>query len=555
MSTALDSNIAALLAILKPSIADHLTAECDCCISDQRSAEQWLEKLSPSNHADNAIELYRLMPSIVKHNCDGKTKIAILDSLAPTVIKTTECLLQNRLNQNTAKAISLGQALLRQLFEGYRLTLFQLGQSLEKSALYQNHDTVRVIAQSIVNAGSLLARIQLNSLSHYLQQPTFFWHQLHSLYLLSEQLGTATTELPNNLGSKTSIAKLYIKILLFSCTRPHHFSRHELRTVYTQLDFWSSYAELRRGGVPGLFSIDPSSNQGAVYSDESKKQPGHLILDTSQLVAFLNQIMTDNSDTLFSDRVSRRVIRDLIQQWGEKRKRRETHIKDHAQVSLTQGFGATLCMLSKTDSFADFLRLCGEQAPLKEYEGNGTMRADDAWGTLFERVDRHPDEPVIYMPPGKRGPRLKVLRALRINVSLNGACVELSDKNVQLQPCELIAVHTAGSNKWTVGIIRWKQISPSLYTSCGLQFPARHCAPAAVRITLRGADAGYQYLQAVLLSPKRDLSEGVTLLCQPLRYTKNSKITIITPLQQTYAVLEQELETTEHLSHFKITFC
>ena len=99
MSTALDSNIAALLAILKPSIADHLTAECDCCISDQRSAEQWLEKLSPSNHADNAIELYRLMPSIVKHNCDGKTKIAILDSLAPTVIKTTECLLQNRLNQ------------------------------------------------------------------------------------------------------------------------------------------------------------------------------------------------------------------------------------------------------------------------------------------------------------------------------------------------------------------------------------------------------------------------------------------------------------------------
>ena len=185
----------------------------------------------------------------------AKRRSQFSTALAPTVIKTTECLLQNRLNQNTAKAISLGQALLRQLFEGYRLTLFQLGQSLEKSALYQNHDTVRVIAQSIVNAGSLLARIQLNSLSHYLQQPTFFWHQLHSLYLLSEQLGTATTELPNNLGSKTSIAKLYIKILLFSCTRPHHFSRHELRTVYTQLDFWSSYAELRRGGVPGLFSL------------------------------------------------------------------------------------------------------------------------------------------------------------------------------------------------------------------------------------------------------------------------------------------------------------
>jgi len=62
-------------------------------------------------------------------------------------------------------------------------------------------------------------------------------------------------------------------------------------------------------------------------------------------------------------------------------------------------------------------------------------------------------------------------------------------------------------------------------------------------------------MQAILLSQKRDLSEGVTLLCPPLRYTKDAKIFIVTPMQQSEATLEKELETTEHLSHFKIVFC
>jgi hypothetical protein len=105
------------------------------------------------------------------------------------------------------------------------------------------------------------------------------------------------------------------------------------------------------------------------------------------------------------------------------------------------------------------------------------------------------------------------------------------------------------------GIVRWKNISPSLYSICGVQFPARHCAPAAIRIQPRGPDSEYQFMQAVLLSQKRDLSDGVTLLCPPLRYTKNTKIFIITPLQQSYAILKEELETTEHLSHFRIAFC
>ena len=553
MSPASNNNIAVLLSILKPSIADNLATDTDGQVLDQASAEQFVDNLSATNYANNSIELYRILPAIIKSDNPPKIKMAILDCLNPAVIRSTEGLLQNPLNQSTAKAISLGQSLVRRLFEGYKLVIYQLGDELPinpKQTSKSGH-----LAQCILAACNLLARIQLNSFSHYLQQPSYFWRELHALYLLAEQLGVAGKDISDNIGINTSIKKTYIKLLLFSSTRPHHFSNYELRFVYSELEFWSSLAELNRGNAKGLFAVDPSTNQGTVYAEDGDRLPCNILLDTSHLVSYLKGIISDKSDTLFSDRVSRRVIGDLIKQWGEKIKRRETHIKDQAQLSLTQGFTATICMLSKTDSFDNFLRLCGQQPPIKNHRGNGIKRVDDVWGTAFEKFDSHPDDPVIYMPTRTKNSTLKVIQALRKNVSLNGACIELNDKKVQLKPGELIAVRTREANRWMAGIVRWKNISPSLYSICGVQFPARHCAPAAIRIKARGPDSEYQFMQAVLLSQKRDLSEGVTLLCPPLRYTKNTKIFIITPLQQSYAILKEELETTEHLSHFRIAFC
>ncbi len=553
MSPALNNNIAALLSILKPSIADNLTTKIDAQIPDQAAAEQFIKSLSATNYANNSMALYRVLPSVIGSDNPPNIKIAILDSLNPAIIRSTEGLLQNQLNQSTAKAISLGQSLVRRLFEGYKLVIYQLGGELPESPKQTSQSAQ--LAQCILAACHLLARIQLNSLSHYLQQPSFYWRELHALYLLAEQLGVASKDIPNNLGINSSIKKVYIKLLLFSSTRPHHFSNYELRFVYSELEFWSSLAELRRGNTKGLFSVDPSSNHGTVYADEGDGHQGNIILDTSHLVSFLKGVISDNSDTLFSDRVSRRVIGDLIKQWGQKLKRRETHIKDQAQLSVTQGFTATLCMLSKTNSFDNFLRLCGQQPATKQHQGPSIKRVDDVWGSVFEKLDSHPDDPIIYMPTGSKNSKLKVIQALRKNVSLNGACIELNDKRVQLQPGELIAVRTRDANKWMAGIVRWKNISPSLYSICGVQFPARHCAPSALRIRPRGPDSEYQFMQAILLSQKRDLSEGVSLLCPPLRYTKNAKVFVITPLQQSYAILEEELETTEHLSHFKIAFC
>ena len=549
-SVSLD-NISALLDIIKPDIADQLLNDASFSLRDKASTEQWISNLSASNYTNNSIELYRALPIATKLDIDPNIKLDILDSLTPTVIRSTECLLQSQLNQETAKAISLGQALIRQIYEGYKLVIFQLG----NQANITSDANISALAKSILSACNVLAKIQLNSLSHYLQQPSFFWREIHALHLLAQQLDIADLDIPNPMGINTSISKVYLKLLLFNCTRPNHFSNYELRFVYTELDFWSSLAELHRGNKGGLFAIDPSSDRGAVYTDEIEQRPGNIILDTFNLVKFLNSILVENNDTLFSDRISRRVIKDLIRQWGEKIKRQETHIRDHAEVTITRGFTSIICMLSRTDSFENFLLLCGQKPSAPDTGVRGINRTDDVWGTSFEPIDSHPGDPVIYTPVRNNKIKLLLIRGIRTDISLNGACIELVDDKNELQPGEPIAVRTKGSAKWVAGIIRWKHISPSLSTVCGLQFPARNCTPAAIRGNPREGQADRQFLQAIILSKKKDLGSEATLLCPPLRYTKGSKIYLLTPQRPMAAILGEELETTEHLSHFKITFC
>ena len=130
MSPASNHNIAALLSILKPSIADNLAADINQRIRSKASAEQFINNLSATNYANNAMELYRIPPSAIGSNNPPEIKMAILDSLNPAIIRSTEGLLQNPLNQSTAKAISLGQSLVRRLFEGYKLVIYQLGGEL-----------------------------------------------------------------------------------------------------------------------------------------------------------------------------------------------------------------------------------------------------------------------------------------------------------------------------------------------------------------------------------------------------------------------------------------
>ena len=161
-------NISALLDIIRPGIAAELVSNQNFPLRDKASTEQWIGNLSPNN-TSSAKELYGLLPVAIKLDIDPISKMEILESLTPTVIRSTECLLQTPLNQETAKAISLGQALTRQLYEGYKLVIYQLG----KAENLNHKKLIDALSKSILNACNVLAKMQLNSSSHYLQQPTF----------------------------------------------------------------------------------------------------------------------------------------------------------------------------------------------------------------------------------------------------------------------------------------------------------------------------------------------------------------------------------------------
>ena len=165
-------------------------------------------------------------------------------------------------------------------------------------------------------------------------------------------------------------------------------------------------------------------------------------------------------------------------------------------------------MLAATESFDAFLELCGQPANKQPLTVDRTPKS---------LAGSNLDDPVLFAGPYKKTSKINPLQGLRINTSLNGACVELMEDQTAMQPGKTIALQTNTSQRWTAGIVRWKQITPSLNVICGIQFPAKYSAAAAIRSFKRGG-----------------------------------KIQRLTASHQYSAILLEELETTEHLSHFKI---
>ncbi len=504
-------------------------------IDTEQTAQQWIADRPEQTSVQAAIDLYQALPQIIDLDIDANSKLTIFEAIYPQLIQCTDRLLNTQLNQNTAKAVSLGQALTRHIYRGYKSLVIKLGR--------EEHSGSQQLNQCILRSCQLLAQIQRNSLTHYMARPSYFWRDLHGLYLLACELQIEHHKNHRN-ESSGSIHNIYLKLLLINCTRPNHFSNYELNYIYTELDFWSSMTDLRRGSRGGLFVIDTSSNQGPVYSDNTAQKPNHFILDTFNLVKFLNNSLLEKSNhNLFSDRISRRVLVDLARQWGEKIIRRETHILDQAKVNLACGLNSTVCMLAKTESFDAFLKLCGQPT------NDQPLTVDRTPKSL---AGRNLDDPIVFVGPSTKPIKVNPLQGLRINTSLNGACIELMEDQAAMQPGKTIALQTSTNQRWTAGIVRWKQITPSLNVICGIQFPAKYSAAAAIRSFKRSDNANGEFMQAIILSRSSDFTQETSLLCPALRYQRGGKIQLLTASQQYSAILLEELETTEHLSHFKI---
>lgn len=523
------------------------------------SAEEWINKLPSTNPVSTAVELYKALPQLTGLAIDPKLKRELLDIFFPVVLSCSRHLLRNPLNKESAKAVSLSQALLKQLYEGYKLLVYDFGNVMRKS---DEQEDRQQLAESVHHAIHLLSHLQLNSLGLYLGQPRFLWRDLHTLYQIACKLEVQDDVIAAREMQDASIHRLYVKLLLLSCARPNHFSRHELNFVFQELDFWSSLATLEPGSKGALFLVDPGSDMPPVYLDEATSTEGAYTLDTSALVEFLNNIVEGKSDkNLFSDRISRRVIKDLTQQWGVKLQRKHTHIKDNAKVMLAFGLTSSVCMLSKTDSFEQFLHLCGQKN--RDSEAVKAARSGDSsdvWSDAFDAArgqSVNPSDPIVYTPGEKKAAaRLVLMRGIRVNTSLNGACVEILDDHGEMaQPGAAISVRAKGSNDWSAGIVRWKHVTPTLNTVCGIHFPSKVTVPAAIRGYTRDRTGDQRFLKAVLFAKNEDLNSDLSLICAPLRFKAGAKITVLTLHKKFNVLLSEEVETTEHLAHFRVELC
>ena len=549
--TAKQQQLSELLDQLKPRVLQNTT---EFPLRDRSSASEWVNGLPQRNTAATAVELYKALPKIIGLDVEPAIKKEIWDILYPVSLRCTQALMHSHLTPSSAKAISLGQAILKQTYEGWKLLAYQFqkpGGDLESVAL------------CLQRACYSLSQIQINSLSLYLQQPAYLWEDLHKIYRIAELLEIENKVIEDDITARNSIKNLYIKLNMLACTRPNKFSSFELKYIFSELDYWVSLISINRSAKGALFAIENESIGAPRYADEASSNDETLYLHTGELVEHLNKMLSDQTeDKAFTSRAAQRIIKQLILQWGTKITRKETHLKDKAKVTIAPGIKGTMCALAKTDSFEKFLHLCGEVNKDATAVKNASESAQkhDAWESAFDidrHQDKHLDAPIIYSKEEEKKPKpITLLRGVRNNTSINGSCIELIRENGHLvTPGELAAVNSRGSNEWQVGIIRWKHVTPSLNVTCGMQFPGKNAIPVAVRAFSRGKQTDIRYFPAILFTKGLEEKNEATLICQPLTFKVGSKLQVLSLRAKYLITLEEELESTEDLAHFRVIRC
>ena len=138
-----DKHLSVLLEKINPtaeptaSVSSATSAQNGLNVDSSSSAQLWITELKAASTSQKAVELYKSLPQIISPDIDPNSKFTILEILYPEVTHCTAELLSNQLSQDTAKAVSLGQALSRHTYQGYKSLAHQLSRQLDLPELEQ----------------------------------------------------------------------------------------------------------------------------------------------------------------------------------------------------------------------------------------------------------------------------------------------------------------------------------------------------------------------------------------------------------------------------------
>lgn len=522
------------------------------CPTSLEGLESFLADLPRTNIAEVLNLLYRAIPQVAGLKLDPAAKMAMLDLLRPEIFEYSGRLTTKlALNEKNTRQVSLSLALLKNLAMGYK----SVAVALVSAGPQQNQP----LALSLNAAITVLSKMLIICWQCFFNPPRNLWLELHSLYLLARH---RDIESLTPLSSQTiAIPALsprvpYLKIVLAAAADPARFTPQDLKLLLLFLDHSAHLATIADTDPPGLFTIDPDRDQGPILTTKlNRAKPGYLHLHSQELAQYLRQYRGDVGMVSLPPR----LIRQVSRYWSMDVVREDEHVEDGAPVSAIFGLNRLHRLLTKTRNIEEYVGK--SQLVSFNRHKHETGQESDAWqdtpdsperqhGTWLRPSQSNPDEPITFVSQREK---LEVepqpeYSAVRTNLSRRGACIELSSPPDNLTPGELVGIKASDANQWRIGIVRWTRITPRLSRLVGIEFITKNIAPCAVALS-RESGLTSAYFPGLML---QNSDKSRELLLPSMPFTEHAQVTILTTKAKGSAMLVQSIESTFHLSIFRL---
>ena len=550
---------------------------------DPSSVGEWVSKLPMANVPEATGQVRQAAFEIARLKTDWPTRMALLETIRPTVLYLT-----TRLDRNVGGTgaqetnVRLAQRLQTNLCSGY------IGVVLSAtSAARKNRKALGVASLAIHRAISDLSRTLLRTLQFYVTPADRFWFKLNALYRLAEQLGIDADKHPDSDSDASpdlSIAGTYLRALLLAMARPYQLRPHQLSSVFHMLGNWVPMVSLSPADDKDLHLVALDSDQGPGHADRFEQTADTRGIRSEVLVYELQAAGrgADNSLNVPKD-VDAKLLEHLADSWDKPKPRTFGRADASDAMKVCVGLSAIHYYLSEGTRFSELLPRAGgapaQKNPFFEkdvkFVPNEVERHRDVWAEAPDAGGKIPQNPFIENPEvaifnagrdqkqgtesharerqhggaDEAGERYECYDATTMDTSPGGYRLRWNQPfPPNVQSGELVALKEISEQNWCLAVARWLRQDAS-GAFMGIQLVAPQATPVAIRV-IQTKGGQTQFHRAFLLPNLKAMAQPASLITPTAPFQTGQKILLIKDGTQTTAQLGDCLLKTESFNQF-----
>jgi hypothetical protein len=541
------------------------------------AVKKWLETLPKTNLGQTTRFLYNALTELNRVRLKPSLRAQLLDALRPAIYFAGEGLRRHYLNQplqlaeQPLKVTRLAHVLREQLAIGYTLTAVQLTALGQGNGLGPTQLNLAV-ATALHRALTEHSRNLLRDLLLYRTPHPGCWLTLHQLCKFARDCNLLGSVVADPQAGASSIEHAYLRALLIGSARTNQLRQENIDSVFARALGWASATNLDEIERSAL-AINDNNDDGPIYCEyvDASSAPGWRGFNTAQLVRELTQQREAAEAEVPDDpQLPPELLAHLIQAWSSPGTREFLRTPASDQVEISVGLTATHHFAA---GGADFQLLLGHghqrlalkdenpflksrtSAPLKQTTPRDVWNSPyapraGALNVSLEIIEYKTREEHQRASAAKGHEKFRSEAANRVNISPGGLCITWPPHSkVLLRTGEIVGVHESALKSWSIGVIRWKQLSeggPRL----GIELLSPNGLPYGARpINKTGPQGDYQ--RVLILPEIKQIGQPTTLIAPRLPFRVGQKVSLMNHGNETRVQLTRKFASTASFNQFE----